>query len=163
MSAIHDFPSEFDVYCMRLALREAERGARDGEAPVGAVVAREGTALASAHDLRQSTGDPTAHAEMLALGAAGRALGDWRLDGCDLYVTLEPCPMCAGAILLARIRRLIYGAPNCKSGAVETHCRLLDIDTFNHRVEIRSGMMAEQSAMLLKEFFAQLRSNVRKK
>ncbi|HQH12036.1 MAG TPA: nucleoside deaminase, partial [Candidatus Sumerlaeota bacterium] len=100
------------------------------------------------------TGDPTAHAEMLALREGAKKIGDWRLADCDLYVTLEPCPMCAGAIILARIRRLVYGAPNHKSGAVQTHCRLLDIETFNHKVEVVSGVLADQSAELLKKFFA---------
>lgn len=142
---------------MRMALDEARSAALIDEAPVGAVVVQDGRVLARAHDLRQSTGDPTAHAEILALREAGKELGDWRLDGCDLYVTLEPCPMCAGAILMARIRRLIYGAPSAKAGAVHTHCRLLEIETFNHKVEVIQGVLADEAAALLADFFKNLR------
>ncbi|MCX7015708.1 MAG: tRNA adenosine(34) deaminase TadA [Candidatus Sumerlaeota bacterium] len=149
--------SDSDIRWMRLALEEAAGAARGGEAPVGAVVARGEELLARAHDERQRRADPTAHAEILALRAAGERLGDWRLDGCDLYVTLEPCPMCAGAAVMARIRRLVYGAANRKAGAVETHCRTLDVPTFNHRVEVLGGVEAEAASALLSAFFAQWR------
>lgn len=146
---------------MNLALEEAVNAARLGEAPVGAVVVRDGELLARAHDLRQSQGDPTAHAEILALSAAGKLLGDWRLDGCDLFVTLEPCPMCAGAILMARIRRLVFGARSRKAGAVRSHCSLLDIGTFNHKIEVVEGVLMEEAARLLSEFFEGLRREKR--
>ena len=149
--------SDSDIRWMRLALEEAVNAAHGGEAPVGAVVARGEELLARAHDERQRRADPTAHAEILALRAAGERLGDWRLEGCDLFVTLEPCPMCAGAAVMARVRRLVYGAANRKAGAVETHCRTLDISTFNHRVEVVSGVEAEAASALLTAFFAQLR------
>ena len=147
-----------DCKWMRVALEEAEAAACAGEAPVGALVVKDGELISRAHDERQASGDPTAHAEILALKAAGQSLGDWRLDGCDLYVTLEPCPMCAGAILMARIRRLVYGAPSKKAGAVETHCRLLDIQSFNHKVEVVSGVEADAASALLSEFFSKMRN-----
>jgi tRNA(adenine34) deaminase len=101
--------------------------------------------------------DPTAHAEVLALRAAGEALGDWRLEDCDLYVTLEPCPMCAGALVLARIRRCIFGASSHKSGAVVSHMRMLDIETFNHRVAYESGLLADECAGVLSDYFRRMR------
>jgi tRNA(adenine34) deaminase len=153
--------SDEDTRWMRVALEEAASAAAEGEAPVGAVVVRDGELLARAGDRRQSLGDPTAHAEMLALSRAGQRARDWRLEGCDLYVTLEPCPMCAGAALMARIRRLVYGAENLKAGAAATHCRLLEIETFNHRVEVRGGVLAQEAAGLLRDFFSHLRSSKR--
>jgi len=148
---------ELDQRFMTLALEEAAKAAAIEEAPVGAIIVQGERVLSRAHDIRQTTGDPTAHAEILALSAAGKAIGDWRLDGCDLYVTLEPCPMCAGAAIMARIRRLVYGAPSHKAGAVATHCELLNVKTFNHSVEVVSGVMAEEATALLSEFFKRLR------
>ncbi len=147
-----------DSKWMRIALEEAASAGQAGEIPVGAAVVKDAELISRAGDERQASGDPTAHAEILALRQAGMNLGDWRLDGCDLYVTLEPCPMCAGAILMARIRRLVYGAPSKKAGAVETHCRLLDIDSFNHKVEVVSGVEADAASALLSEFFQKMRS-----
>ena len=139
---------------MRLAIEEARQGRDADEAPVGAiVVGPDGGVLARAHDERMGLRDPTAHAEVLALRRAGAAAGDWRLEDCELYVTLEPCAMCAGALVLARVRRLVYGASSPKSGAVETHLRLLDVDTFNHRVEVESGVLAEECGAILTEYF----------
>jgi len=139
---------------MRLALEQAQRAAELDEAPVGAVVTGpDGKVLAAAHDERMRLKDPTAHAEVLALRAAAAALGDWRLDDCDLTVTLEPCPMCAGALVLARVKRLVYGAASPKSGAVETHMHLLDVETFNHKVEVVSGILAEECGQVLKDYF----------
>ena len=140
-------------------MKEASKAAACGEVPVGAVLVRGGELLASRHDLRESTGDPTAHAEILALRDGAKKVGNWRLCECEMYVTLEPCPMCAGAMILARIKRLIYGAPNHKFGGVETHCRLLDITTFNHKVEVTSGVLSEECALPLKKFFREKRSN----
>ena len=142
---------------MNEALAEAGRAFALNEIPVGAVVVLGEECLARAHDMRESTGDPTAHAEILVIREAAKAIGDWRLCDCDLYVTLEPCPMCAGAMILARIRRLVYGAPNLKAGAVETHCHLLSLPGFNHRVETISGVLAEPCAELLKRFFSRKR------
>jgi len=139
---------------MRMALDQARQAAAADEVPVGAiVVAPDGALLAAAHDERIAAHDPTAHAEILAMRRAAQALGDWRLDDCDLYVTLEPCPMCAGAIVMARIRRLVYGAPSTKSGAFTTHTRLLDVDTFNHQVEVESGVLADECGAILADYF----------
>ncbi|MBN1868051.1 nucleoside deaminase [Candidatus Sumerlaeota bacterium] len=139
---------------MRLALEEARRGAAIDEVPVGAIVVdAEGRLLAAAHDERIATSDPTAHAEILALRRAAQARGDFRLVGCELVVTLEPCPMCAGALVLARVRRVVYGADSPKSGAVASNIRLLDVETFNHRVEAVGGVLASECAALLSEYF----------
>jgi tRNA(adenine34) deaminase len=139
---------------MRLALEQARLALAADEVPVGAVVAGpDGAVVAAAHDERMARRDPTAHAEILAMRRAAEARGDWRLEDCDLYVTLEPCPMCAGAIVMARMRRVVYGAVSVKSGAVETHLRLLDIATFNHRAEALGGVLAEECGAVLTEYF----------
>ncbi len=145
-----------DVY-MRRALAEAEAAARSNEVPVGAVVVAQGLIVAVAHNERETLGDPTAHAEILALRRAAAASGGWRLGGADLYATMEPCPMCAGAIVNARLRRLVYGCDDPKAGAVRTLFRLLDDPRLNHRVEVVSGVLAAESAALLRAFFSQLR------
>ncbi len=142
---------------MREALREAGEAFARHEIPVGAVVVLGDECIGRGHDAREETCDPTAHAEILALREAARAIGDWRLEGADLYVTLEPCPMCAGALILSRIRRLVYGAPNHKSGAVASRCRLLDITDFNHSVEVIAGILDEECASLLSRFFTRRR------
>jgi tRNA(adenine34) deaminase len=121
--------------------------------PVGAVIAREGKVVAAAHNRRIIDRDPTAHAEMLAIRAAAEALGDWRLTGCTLFVTLEPCCMCAGAIVLARIDRLVYGASDPKAGAVDTLYRLCCDNRLNHRVEVVSGVRAAECGGRLARFF----------
>lgn len=146
-----------DEAWMREALREAERGARYGEVPVGCVVVREGRLLARAHDRRESLRDPTAHAEILALREAARAVGTWRLEGCTVYVTTEPCPMCAGALVLGRVRRLVYGAPSPKSGAVRTLYRIADDPRLNHRVEVVGGVLEAEAQALLRQFFRGVR------
>ena len=146
-----------DRFWMNEALNEAAVAFAEDEIPVGAVVVFGEECLARAHDRRESTGDPTAHAELLAIREAARKIGDWRLCECELYVTLEPCPMCAGALLLARIKRLIYGAPNLKSGAIQTHCNLLSIETFNHKVEVTSGVLTDSCAALLRDYFVRKR------
>ena len=147
---------------MRLALEQARKGAVADEVPVGAVVVGpEGTLLSEAHDERMAMRDPTAHAEILALRRAAQLLGDWRLEDCDLYVTLEPCPMCAGALILARLRRLIYGALSPKGGAIVSHTRLLDVATFNHRVEVIGGVLAEECGKVLSDYFRERRANSR--
>jgi tRNA(adenine34) deaminase len=138
---------------MRLALGQAEAAARAGEVPVGAVIARGGEIIASARNAMRESDDPTAHAEMMALRAAGQALGSSRLDGCDLWVTLEPCAMCAGAIALARIQRLYFAAPDPKGGAVLHGPRLFAQPTCHHAPEIYSGIGEAASALLLRDFF----------
>ncbi|MCS7171930.1 MAG: tRNA adenosine(34) deaminase TadA [Armatimonadetes bacterium] len=142
---------------MREALLEARRAAAYGEVPVGCVVARDGRILARAHDRRESLRDPTAHAEILALREAARFLGSWRLEGCTLAVTVEPCAMCAGAIVLARVARLVYGAGSPKSGAVRSLFRICEDPRLNHRVEVIPGVLAEEAAQLLQAFFGGLR------
>ena len=137
---------------------ELAREARDmGEVPVGAVVVRAGRILAQSFNLRETLQDPTAHAERLALTWAGRAIGSWRLEGCVLYVTLEPCAMCAGAIIHSRIARLVYGASDPKAGACESLFRLVSDTRLNHRVPITAGVLARECGDVLKEFFQERR------
>ncbi|MGE3818378.1 MAG: tRNA adenosine(34) deaminase TadA [Isosphaeraceae bacterium] len=138
---------------MRQALTLARAAVELGEVPIGAVVTRNGRIIAQAHNLRETTNDPTAHAERLALTLAGRVLGDWRLEGCSLYVTLEPCAMCAGAAVLSRIDRLVYGAIDPKAGACQSLYRLTDDRRANHRVAIVSGVLHAECSAILKEFF----------
>lgn len=145
--------NEVDLSMMRLALRHAHAAAALGEVPVGAVVYRGDEVLAEAHNLRETTHDPTAHAEMLALRDAARKVGSWRLDGCSLAVTLEPCPMCAGAMVNARLSRLVYGAPDPRMGCVDTLYHLVSDAKFNHRVAVIRGVLAEECGRVLKEFF----------
>jgi tRNA(adenine34) deaminase len=142
---------------MRLALAAAEQAGRVGEVPVGAVVVVRGEVVAVAHNQRECQNDPTAHAEIIALRSAAAALGGWRLVDADLYVTMEPCPMCAGAVVNARVRRLFYGCDDPKAGAVRTLFRLLDDGRLNHRVEVIPGVLASESSALLKSFFSRLR------
>ncbi|MEA3037578.1 MAG: tRNA(adenine34) deaminase [Sphingomonadales bacterium] len=146
---------------MRLALEEARAAAATGEVPVGAVVTRAGALVASARNRMLGDADPTAHAEMVALRAAAAALGTPRLDDCDLWVTLEPCAMCAGAIALARIRRLHFGAPDPKGGAVIHGPRLFSQPTCHHAPEIYPGLGEAESAALLKAFFRDRRGPAR--
>jgi tRNA(adenine34) deaminase len=138
---------------MEIALEEARAAAARGEVPVGAVVVSEGRIVARAGNRTMTDRDPTAHAEIVAIRAACAALGSERLPGCDLYVTLEPCPMCAGAISFARIRRLYYGAADPKGGAVENGVRLYADPTCHHRPEVYGGMSETAAADLLKDFF----------
>lgn len=143
---------------MRLALDEAAAAARDGEVPVGAVVTRGGEVLALARNRMRVDNDPTAHAEMVAMRAAAAKLGDSRLDGCDLWVTLEPCAMCAGAVSLARISRLYFGAPDPKGGAVLHGPRLFAQPTCHHAPEIYPGIGEEEAGEMLRDFFKARRS-----
>jgi tRNA(adenine34) deaminase len=139
---------------MRAALDQARAAALAGEVPVGAVVVRDGAVIAAAHNAPRALCDPTAHAEMLAIRAAALALGNERLEGCELWVTLEPCAMCAGAIAHARIARLYYAAPDPKGGAVDHGARVFAQDQCLHRPEVYSGMGEEEAAALLRDFFA---------
>ena len=145
-------PDRIDA--LQLAFDEARAAAARGEVPVGAVVVRDGTVVASAGNRTLELDDPTAHAEMLAIRAAGRALGSQRLAGCDLYVTLEPCAMCAGAVSFARIRRLYFSAPDPKGGAVEHGPRFFGQPTCHHAPEVYGGLRESEAAALLREFFA---------
>lgn len=139
---------------MRLALREAERALEHADVPVGCVLAAAGEVVAMGKNERELCGDPTAHAEMLALREASGALGGWRLDGAVLYVTLEPCAMCAGAIVLARVPRVVYGATDPKAGAAGSVLDVLAEQRLNHRPVVAGGLLAEESALLLRAFFA---------
>ena len=142
---------------MQAALAQARLAESQGDVPVGAVVARDGEIIASAYNRRIIDADPTAHAEMLAIRAAADVIGDWRLNGCTLAVTLEPCPMCAGAIVLARIDRLVYGATDPKAGAVETLYQICSDTRLNHQVEIIPGILADECSQLLTDFFRRQR------
>jgi tRNA(adenine34) deaminase len=142
---------------MRLALDEAQAAARAGEVPVGAVVIQGGKVIAAARNAMRTSNDPTAHAEMMAVREAGRVLGTSRLDGCDLWVTLEPCAMCAGAIALARVRRLYFAAPDPKGGAVLHGPRLFSQPTCHHAPTVYPGIGEMQAAELLRGFFRELR------
>jgi tRNA(adenine34) deaminase len=143
---------------MRQALDQARLAEQQGDVPIGAVVARDGRVIAAACNRRIIDKDPTAHAEMLAIRAAAAALGDWRLEGCTLAVTLEPCCMCAGAIVLARIERLVYGAADPKAGAVGTLYQLCSDPRLNHRVQIVSGVLADPCGSILTDFFRKQRA-----
>lgn len=142
---------------MRLALEEARAAAAEDEVPVGAIVVASGRVVASAHNQREALADPTAHAEMIALTQAAAALGSWRLEGCTLYVTLEPCPMCAGAILQARVPLVVWGAADPKAGAVESLYRLFEDPRLNHRVEHVGRVLADECGAILTEFFRRKR------
>ena len=144
-------------FLIRAAIEQATIAQAAGDVPIGAVVAREGEIIAAASNRRIVDKDPTAHAEMLAIRAAAEAVGDWRLTGCTLAVTLEPCCMCAGAIVLARIDRLIYGAADPKAGAVHTLYSLCSDPRLNHQVDVTPGVLADECGALLTDFFRRQR------
>jgi tRNA(adenine34) deaminase len=142
-----------DVHFMGEALRQAARAAAADEVPCGAVIVREGRIIARAGNQVETLKDATAHAEMLAITQAESVVGDWRLTDCDLYVTKEPCPMCAGAAVHARLRRVIFGCADSKGGAAGSMLNLLQNDSLNHRCEITGGVRAEECAEMLRDFF----------
>lgn len=146
--------AEADRRAMEQAIAEARAAEAHGDVPVGAVVVRGGEVIAARHNERELTGDPTAHAEVLALRDAAGAVGHWRLDDCTLYVTLEPCAMCAGAIVNARVERVVYAAADPKAGATRSLYRIADDPRLNHRAAIDHGLLADESSALLKAFFA---------
>lgn len=146
-----------DAAIMRLALGEAERAMEAGDVPVGAAIAREGVVLALVGNAREREHDPTAHAEILAIRAAAAALGSWRLEGCTLAVTLEPCAMCAGAIVLARIERLVIGAMDPKAGFAGSLGDLVRDPRLNHRVEVTTGVLEQECGDVLRAFFRERR------
>lgn len=135
------------------AIDLAIAAAEQDEVPVGALIVRANRIIGAAHNQREQLRDPTAHAEMIAITQAAEAMGDWRLEGCTMYVTLEPCPMCAGAILLARIPKVVYGTRDPKAGAVESLFKLLTDPRLNHRSEVIGGVMAQDCGLLLTQFF----------
>ncbi len=149
--------SEQDIYFMRLALREAERALEHEDVPIGAVLVRDGEVIAAAHNERELRQDPTAHAEMIALREAARAAGGWRVLDSTVYVTLEPCAMCAGAIVLARVPRVVYGASDPKAGACGSVLDVLSEPRLNHRPEVIGGLLEEECGDLLSGFFASRR------
>jgi tRNA(adenine34) deaminase len=143
---------------MGLALQEAEQAMAEDEVPVGAVIVHEERIIASAHNQREQLRDPTAHAEMIAITQAAESMGDWRLQNCTLYVTLEPCPMCAGAIVQARIPVVVYGATDPKAGAVASLYQVLNDDRLNHKSQVIPGVLYEQCGEILMRFFQQKRA-----
>lgn len=147
-----------DDDAMRLALVEGQKALAHADVPVGALVLREGVVVAQRHNEREATADPTAHAEMLALRDAAALAGSWRLDGATLVVTLEPCPMCAGALVAARVGRVVFGAADPKAGACGSLYNLCVDPRLNHEVEVTAGVCAEESSALLREFFAERRA-----
>ncbi len=150
--------NEADQEFIREALIEADKAARIGEVPIGAIIVLEGKIIARAHNLKETTGDPTAHAEILALRAAAQLRQGWRLSGATLYTTLEPCPMCAGAMVMARIGRVVYGAGDPKAGSAGTLMNIVQDERLNHKVEITSGVLATECGNILKEFFRKRRN-----
>lgn len=155
--------SELDHFYMQMAIEEAEKAAAKGEVPIGAVIVREGEVIARAHNLRETTQNAVTHAELLAIQEACQKLGSWRLENTKLYVTLEPCPMCAGAILQSRIPRVIYGARDVKAGSVDSLYCLLNDERFNHQCEVTENIRAEECGQMLTDFFRALRENKKKK
>jgi tRNA(adenine34) deaminase len=162
-AAVSTDEADPDTHWMRAALDEADAASSVGEVPVGCVlVSAEGVLLARGHNERETLNDPTAHAEMIAIRAAARKLGSWRLDGVIAYVTLEPCAMCAGALVHARVGRVVYGCDDPKAGAVTTLFSIGQDARLNHRFEIRAGVLAEESTRRLRAFFARLRAQGKK-
>jgi tRNA(adenine34) deaminase len=146
---------------MREAIAEASKAEAAGDIPVGAVIVKDGAIIARAGNARKISDDPTAHAEVLAIREAAKVVGNWRLEGCTLYVTLEPCTMCAGALVLARVARVVYAAPDPKAGAVESLYEILSDTRLNHSPEVAGGLLAEKSADLLRDFFRARRGKKR--
>ncbi len=157
-----DSPPTSDETMMRLAIREAAAAIDHDDVPVGAVVVRRGRVIGRGHNQREALRDPTAHAEMIAITAAAEHLRSWRLDHCTLYVTLEPCAMCAGAMVLARLPRLVYGTDDPKAGACGSVYDLVREGRLNHRVDVAGGVLADECAELLREFFRQQRRQGKK-
>ncbi len=146
-----------DIIWMRLALEQAGQAHEIGEVPVGAIAVYDGRIVGQGYNRKESDQDPTAHAEMIALRQAAQYLSNWRLIGVTLYCTLEPCPMCAGAMIQARLQRLVYGAPDTRFGADGTVVEVLSEPAFNHHVQVTSGILAEEAGELLQRFFRRLR------
>ncbi len=142
-----------DEYYMGLALDRARAANDAGEVPIGAVLVLDGEVIAAAHNMRETWYDATAHAEIIVIREACRKLGRWRLTGATLYVTIEPCPMCAGALVMSRIDRLVYGSPDYKAGAVESIFNVVQNDALNHKADVLAGVRGEECAALMKEFF----------
>ena len=142
---------------MRLALIQAQTAFEQGEVPIGAVIVHSGRVIAAAHNEKEQRNDPTTHAEILAIQRAAKVLGNWRLTDAILYVTLEPCPMCAGAIVQSRLKQIVYGSADLKGGATGSVMNVLDYTLWNHRVDIVAGVLEEECSEILKLFFRRLR------
>ena len=142
---------------MKEAIKEAKKAGEIGEVPIGAVIVYNGEVIATGHNLRETSQMTLSHAELIAIEEANKKVGSWRLEDCTLYVTLEPCPMCAGAIVQSRIKKVVYGASDPKAGCAGTLMNLLNEPRFNHQVEVQSGVHADACAQLLKDFFKSLR------
>lgn len=142
---------------MQIAIEQAEIAAENGDVPIGAVIVHNGQIIGKAYNQREQLQDPTAHAEIIALTQAAAAFESWRLDGCAMYVTLEPCPMCAGALVLARIERLVYGCDDPKTGAVKSLYNIVQDDRLNHKIEVSCGILEKQCGRLLQKFFQKRR------
>lgn len=153
---------ERDEYYMKLAIEEAKKAGEMQEVPIGAVIVIGDEVISRAHNLRETEQRSVAHAELLAIDEACRSLGTWRLENATLYVTLEPCPMCAGAIVLSRVERVVYGASDPKGGCAGTLMNLLQEERFNHQAEVVSGVLNEECGAMLSEFFRELRRKKRK-
>ncbi len=143
---------------MHLAIKQAEIAEENGDVPIGAVIVHQNQIIAKAYNQREQLKDPTAHAEIIALTQAAAAMESWRLNDCTIYVTLEPCPMCAGALVLARIDRLVYGCDDPKTGAVKSLYNIVQDDRLNHRLEVTSGVLADECSALLQDFFSHRRN-----
>lgn len=150
--------NEFDIKFMRIALEEAEKAKEKQEVPIGAVIVLDGKIIARAHNLREKEQSAVAHAELMAIDMACKQLGTWRLEDATLYVTLEPCPMCSGAIILSRVKKVVYGASDPKAGCAGTFMNLLTDDRFNHQSEVISGVLEKECGEILTDFFRELRS-----
>jgi tRNA(adenine34) deaminase len=150
---------DIDQRYMRIAIDAALVAEENGDVPIGTVIVHEGRLIAKAYNQREQLQDPTAHAEIIALTQAATALGMWRLHGCTIYVTLEPCPMCAGALVLARLDRLVYGCPDPKTGACGSLYDIVRDGRLNHRLEVTAGVLADDCTRLLQDFFRQRRRN----
>lgn len=146
-----------DNYYMGLAMEEAQKAYDVGEIPIGAVLVMDNQVIARAHNMRESWHDATAHAEVIAIREACKTLHRWRLTGATLYVTIEPCPMCAGALVMSRIDRLVYGSPDYKAGAVESLFNVVQNPALNHRLEVTAGVRADECTAIMKDFFRQRR------
>lgn len=146
-----------DEYYMKLAIEEAKKAQKLGEVPIGAIIVKNNEVIASAHNLRETAQLPTAHAEHIAIERASKVVGSWRLEECKLYVTLEPCVMCAGAIVMSRIPKVVYGATDSKGGCSGSLMNLLEESQFNHRAEIVKGVLEQECGDLLRNFFRELR------
>ena len=151
-----------DERFMLEAIIEAKKAREMAEVPIGAVIVHEGEIIARGHNLRETSQETLSHAELIAIAEANEKIGSWRLEDCTLYVTLEPCPMCAGAIVQSRIKRVVYGAPDPKAGCAGTLFNLLEEPRFNHQTELESGVMQDECASLLTDFFKALRNKKKK-